>query len=103
MVSVFRGHVEELIVNEELVLQHQPGFGAWTYHLRIPHTRELRGSWGTLKVSGTIDGHPIGPVNLAPRRGEDKIISVNKQIREAIGKGGGETVTVTLLLHTEIW
>ncbi len=93
--------MEELIVDEVLVLQHRPGFGAWTYHLRIPHTRELRGSWGTLKVSGTIDGHPIGPVNLAPRSGEDKIISINKQIREAIGKEGGEPVTVTLFLHTE--
>ena len=93
--------MEELIVDEVLVLQHRPGFGAWTYHLRIPDTRDIRGSWGTLKVSGTIDGHPIGPVNLAPRSGEDKIISINKRIREAIGKGGGEPVTVTLFLHTE--
>ena len=52
-------------------------------------------------MSGTIDGHPIGLVNLAPRSGEDKIISINKQIREAIGKEGGEPVTVTLFLHTE--
>lgn len=83
----------------QLTLHHQPGFGAWTYHLRIPHTADLDGRWGDMKVSGTIDGYPVESINLAPRKGEDKIISINRQIRDAIGKGGGDTVTVTLHLH----
>lgn len=94
-------HMEELLVDEVLVLQHQPGFGAWTYHLRIPDTEAIQGSWGSLKVTGTIDGYPIDGLNLAPRKGEDKIVSINKQIRQAIGKDAGDDVTVTLYLHTD--
>ncbi len=89
----------KLIENKKLTLQHTPGMGAWTYHLRIPGTKDLDSRWGFLKVSGTIDGHKIGKINLAPRKGEDKPISINKSIRDAIGKAGGEQVTVTLYLH----
>lgn len=88
-----------LLENRELTLEYRPGFGAWTYHLRIPGTADLDGRWGSLKVSGTIDGHSFGLINLAPRKGEDKIISINKTIRGAIGKSGGDIVTVTLYLH----
>ncbi len=63
------------------------GFGAWTCHLRIPGTSKLDGKWGLLKVSGTIDGFPVSNFNLAPRKGEDRIISINKKIRDAIGIG----------------
>jgi hypothetical protein len=90
----------KLIENQILILQHVPGFGAWTYHLRIPQTKDLDNRWGHLKVSGTIDGHEIRNINLAPRRGEDKLISINKSIRDAIGKSGGDEVSVTLFLHT---
>lgn len=89
-----------LIKDKILVLQHIPGFGAWTYHLRIPGTKDLSNRWGYLKVSGEIDGYRIQNINLAPRKGEDKLISVNKEIREAIGKSGGEKVKVTLFLHS---
>lgn len=82
-----------------LTLQHQPGFGAWTFHLRIPGTADLDGRWGFMKVSGTIDDYPVENINLAPRKGEDKIISINREIRDAIGKSGGDTVVVTLHLH----
>lgn len=81
------------------MLQYVPDFGAWTFHLRVPGTRELQGRWGDLKVSGTIDGHDIKNINLAPRKGEDKLISINKSIRDAIGKSGGDDVIVTLYLH----
>ena len=91
--------VIKLIENETLTLHHIPGFGAWTYHLRIPGTMELDSRWGFVKVSGTIDGHEIRDINLAPRKGEDKLISVNKSIRDAINKTGGDEVKVTLYLH----
>ncbi|WP_253786172.1 DUF1905 domain-containing protein [Rhodoluna limnophila] len=36
---------------------------------------------------------------MPPRKGEDKLISINKSIRDAIGKSGGDEVTVNLYLH----
>ena len=89
----------KIIENFELQLQYKKGFGAWTYHLRIPGTASIRGKWGFLKVSGTIDHYEIKNINLAPRKNEDSIISINKKIRDAIGKSGGDMVTVTLYLH----
>ncbi len=91
--------MELLLENVQLELKYKPNFGAWTYHLRIPNTKDLDSRWGFLKVSGTIDGYEIKNINLAPRKNEDKIISVNKKIRDAIGKTGGDIVTVTLYLH----
>jgi hypothetical protein len=41
-------------------------------------------------------------MNLAPRGEQDKIISVNQEIRDSIGKSGGDTVLVTLYLHKNI-
>jgi len=91
--------VIKIIDNQKLELQYKMGFGAWTYHLRIPGTVGIEGKWGFLKVSGTIDDYEIKNINLAPRKNEDKIISINKKIRDSIGKSGGDMVTVTLYLH----
>lgn len=93
----------KLVENEPLKLEYKAEFGAWTYHIRIPDTALIQGKWGYMKVFGTIDGYEIKNLNLAPRKGEDKIISINKTIREAIGKGGGDTVMVTLYLQNEPW
>lgn len=89
----------KIIDNQKLELQYKEGFGAWTYHIRIPGTANIEGRWGVLKVSGTIDDYEIKNINLAPRKNEDKIISINKKIRDSIGKSGGDMVTVTLYLH----
>ena len=89
----------KIVDNQELKLEYKRGFGAWTYHLRIPETADIEGKWGFLKVSGTIHGYEVKSINLAPRKNEDKIISINRKIREAIGKSGGDTVNVTLFLH----
>lgn len=92
-----------LIENQVLQLQYKRGYGAWTYHLVIPNTADIPGKWGYLKVSGLIDDYELEEMNLAPRKNRDKIISINKDIRNAIGKGAGDTVTVTLYLHSEDW
>ena len=104
--------MKKIIEDQILELQYKKGFGAWTYHLRIPNTAGIEGRWGFLKVSGTIDGYEIKTaerkafglenINLAPRKNEDKIISINKEIRDAIGKGGGDPVSVTLYLHDPV-
>jgi len=93
--------MKELLKNKKLILQHVPGKGAWTYHLVIPDTKDIRGKWGFMKVSGTIDGYEFKDLNLAPLIGADKRISVNGDIRKAIGKGGGDEVTVTMYKTTD--
>jgi len=92
--------MRKIIENQILKLQYKKGYGAWTYHLVIPNTADIDGRWGSLKVSGLIDGYELKEMNLAPRKNKDKIISINKEIRNSIGKSGGDTVTVTLYLHT---
>ena len=92
--------MEYLVKDEKLELKHQPGKGAWTYHLQIPNTKHIVGKWGSLKVSGTIDNYSIESINLAKLGDQDKLISINDKIRKAINKSGGDTVTVTLYLLT---
>jgi len=92
--------MKEIIKNKKLKLQYIPGNGAWTYHLVIPDTKDIDGSWGALKVSGLIDDYELKEMNLAPRTDADKMISINGDIRKEIGKSGGDTVNVTLFLHT---
>ena len=86
----------------QLKLQYKRGFGAWTYHLRIPDTMDIEGKWGSMKVIGWIDNYHIDGLNLAPRKNEDKILSINKEIRDVIKKGAGDTVTVTLDLYYDL-
>ena len=48
------------LVKEQLLpLHYAPGMGAWTYHLEVPQSKELKGAWGKLKVSGSLDDLPI--------------------------------------------
>ncbi|TGE22647.1 DUF1905 domain-containing protein [Hymenobacter metallicola] len=85
-----------IVRDQELVLQHWPGKGAWTYHLIIPNSRDIPGTWGHIKVSGTIDDYTVESRNLAPRKNQDKMLSVNAAIRQHLGKQAGDTVHVTL-------
>lgn len=90
--------MEYIIKDEKLELKYQSGKGAWTYHLRIPNSKDIQGKWGDIKVSGFIDNFEIEARNLVPIKGEDKMLSVNGEIRKAINKKGGDIVTVTLYL-----
>ena len=92
--------MEYLVKDEKLELKYQPGKGAWTYHIQIPNTKHIVGKWGSMKVAGTIDNYKIESINLAKLGDEDKLISINANIRKAINKSGGDTVTVTLYLLT---
>lgn len=91
--------MEYIIKDEKLELKYQSGKGAWTYHLRIPNSKDIEGKWGDIKVSGSIDDFKIEKRNLGPIKGEDKMLSVNGEIRKAINKKGGDIVTVTLYLE----
>jgi hypothetical protein len=51
--------MEYIIKDEKLELKYQAGKGAWTYHLRIPNSKNIEGKWGDIKVSGVIDNFKI--------------------------------------------
>jgi hypothetical protein len=90
-----------IVKNEKLIIQYIPGNGAWTYQLIIPNTKDIKGKWGDLKVSGTIDEYEIKQKNLAPMKDADKKLALNSEIRKSINKNGGDTVTVTLYLDKQ--
>jgi hypothetical protein len=90
--------MQYLVKDSILELKYVPGKGSWTYHIQIPNTKHIKGKWGDMKVSGSIDGYPIMNRNLAPIKGGDKLLSINGDIRKAINKTGGDQVTVTLFL-----
>lgn len=87
-----------IVENEKLEIQYIPGNGAWTYQLIIPNTKDIKGKWGDLKVSGKIDDYQIENKNLGPLKNSDKKMSLNSEIRNFIGKSDGEFVNVTLYL-----
>jgi len=66
--------------------------------LRIPNSKNIEGKWGEIVVSGFIDNFEISRRQLAPIKGEDKMLSINSEIRKAINKKGGDIVTVSLYL-----
>lgn len=88
--------MKELLKNKELTLNYIPNHGAWTYNIVIPDSKDIKGKWGDIKVSGTIDGYVFKNMNLAPRKGLDMYMSVNADIRKAINKKGGDLVVVTM-------
>lgn len=90
--------MDYIIKDQKLELIYEQGKGAWTYHLRIPNSKNIEGKWGDIKVSGFIDNFKIEARNLAPIKGEEKMLSINSEIRKAINKKGGDFVTVTLYL-----
>lgn len=90
-----------IVKDEELEIQYIPGNGAWTYQLIIPNTKEIKGRWGDLKVSGTIDNYKIENKNLGPLKNSDKKMALNSEIRNSIKKGAGDTVRVTLSLQNK--
>lgn len=87
-----------LVDHKELELQHRDDFGAWTYFIQIPDTQGLNGQWGGMKVSGTLDDYELKKHNLAPRKDEDYLISINKEIRETLNKKPGDKILVDLWL-----
>ena len=64
--------------------------------IEVPFSvRDVFGTGGQVRVVATFDGRPYRG-SLAPMGGGVHILGVRKDIRDAIGKGVGDTIAVTI-------
>ena len=75
-------------------LVKSPAKGGWTYVV-TDWSREFFGTGGLVKVEGTVDGHPFRSAFMPLGDGTHKL-ALKADVRDAIAKGEGDTVTIRL-------
>jgi hypothetical protein len=84
-----------------VVLDRYPGKGGWTFaELRgLPPGKKV--PFGSLRVKGSIDGHPILHYHLMPLGNGNLFLPVKAALRKILNKQEGDPVHVVLHLDDE--
>jgi Domain of unknown function (DUF1905) len=84
----------KLNVKFKAKLEKSPNRGGWTYVV-WPQSVKFFGTGGAVKVRGKIDGHPFRATFMAMGDGRH-MLPVKAEVREAIEKEAGDSVSVVL-------